>query len=99
MSFCLDRNPRSVSISVFFSPASSPISRIQYPCSFSAAVLSFVSLRSRESLNHSPHSLEISVDFPLPYGPFSTSIVSNLQPGSITLAMAPHKVFLVTART
>ena len=97
-SFCLDIKPRSVSISVFLSPASSPISKIQNPCSFSAAVLSFVSDSNRESLNHSPQSLDIIVLFPIPCGPDSTSIVSNFIPGTITLATAPHSVLRITAR-
>ena len=72
---------------------------IQYPCSFSAAVLSFVSLKFRLSENQSPASREISVLFPTPCGPFSTSMVSNLQPGLNTRQTAPQRVFLVTART
>ena len=61
--------------------------------------MSFVSLKFRLSENHSPASFAISVLFPTPWGPFSTSMVSNLQPGLITRHTAAHSVFLVTART
>ena len=97
-SFCREIKPLKVSISVFFSPASSPISKIQNPCSFSAAVLSFVSDNKSESLNHSPQSFDIIVLLPIPCGPDNTSIVSNLMPGIITRAIAPHKVLRITAR-
>ena len=66
MAWSLERKERSVSTSAFFKPASSPISMIQYPCSFSAAVLSFVSLKFRLSENQSPASREMSVLFPTP---------------------------------
>ena len=99
MSFCRERKERRVSTSAFFNPASSPISKIQYPWSFSAAVLSLVSPRFRLSENHSPASLAMRVLFPTPWGPLSTSMESNLQPGRSTRLMAAQRVFLVTART
>ena len=79
-------------------PASSPNSWIQKPCSFSAAVLSLVSASDRESLNHSPANLATRVDLPMPWGPASTSMVSNLTPGRLTLLMAAHSSLRVTAR-
>ena len=85
-------------MSAFRVPCISPISMIQTPWSFSAAVLSRVSARLRESLNHTPPSFRSRVLLPIPGFPSRTRTVSNLQPGSSTRWMAPIRVFLVTAR-
>ena len=72
----------TVSTSTFLIPASSPSSRIQYPCNFSAAVLSFISDIERESEYHLPPNKAKKVDLPTPCGPLSTNIESNFIPGS-----------------
>ena len=81
MSSTLERKDFTVSTSVFFIPASSPSSRIQYPCSFSGPDLSRMSVSVRLSENHAPASLANSVDFPIPCGPFKISTLSNFVPG------------------
>ena len=86
-------------MSAFRVPCISPISMIQTPWSFSAAVLSLVSARLRLSLNHSPPSFRSRVDLPMPGAPSRTRTVSNLHPGSRTRLIAPMSVFRVTART
>src|SRR5699024_7350695 len=84
LSSCLEIKAFTLSSSALRIPASSPISMIQYPCSFSAAVLSFISDRLRLSEYHSPPSFAISVLFPIPWSPFNTIMLSNLVPGWYT---------------
>ena len=91
-------NAFTVSTSTFFSPASSPSSRIQYPCSFSGAALSFMSPMVRESLNHLPPSLAKNELLPMPCGPFSTTTLSNFTPGRYTRATAATIILRATAR-
>ena len=79
-------------------PFISDISRIQYPLSFSAAVLSFISSKDRLSENHSPASFSTSIDLPTPGGPAITSTVSNLQPGSYILRTAAVRIRAVASR-